>query len=266
MTIPYVFIFDIDGTMIGDIRPQVVVYDILNEIKHLTKGTKKLYESSDFEYKLKNGIVRPYLINFINDIKKQYHYVEFFIYTASQNQWALYLIKAIEKALDIQFNRPIFTRNDCMYINGEYRKSLARIKGRIFKTLKRKYSDYQPSLMKDHIVMIDNSKVFQPNDENIIYCPTYTFKYPENLPAIISREIYEKYYKIINKYTSHIPLTSNYLKFQKYYYQNYINDLIKMKTTDDRFWILLKDILINKNIVSFDSRTIKYINMKIQDT
>jgi hypothetical protein len=263
--IPYIFIFDIDGTLIGDITPQVMIYDILQDIrKHNTKDKLKV---EDIHYKLKNGILRPHFKNFVDEIKKHYSPVEFFIYTASQKKWADQLIKNIEKALDIKFNRPIFSRNDCMYINGEIRKSISRIKGKIYNSLKKKYENLQIGNLTDKIMMIDNSHVFQPNDTNIVFCPTYTFKYPENIPNIITRNIYEKYFKVIyeniNKYRLSIPFTSSYLKFQKYYYQTYIRELFNMSKTEDKFWLILKDILINKNIKSFDENTIKYINNKL---
>jgi hypothetical protein len=260
--IPYIFIFDIDGTLIGDITPQVMIYDIVEEIrKHNSKEKIKI---DDIHYKLKNGILRPHFINFINDIKKHYYPAEFFIYTASQKKWAEQLIKYIEGAIDIKFNRPIFTRNDCMYINGELKKSISRIKGKIQNSLKKKYETVN---LNDRILMIDNSRVFQVNDTNIVYCPTYKFKYPENIPNIISRNIYEKYFKVIyeniSKYSLTIPFTSSYLKFQKYYYQNYIREIFNMNKSDDKFWLILKEILISKNIRTFDENSIKYINNKL---
>jgi hypothetical protein len=112
--------------------------------------------------------------------------------------------------------------------------------------------------------MIDNSNVFQPNDEHIIYCPSYTFRCPENLPAVIPQDVFEQHYKVIYRHVSHIPLTSNFLKFQRYYYQAYVNEIIRMKPRDDKFWLTLRDVILSKNIVLFDPKTIHYINAKLQ--
>jgi hypothetical protein len=264
---PYIFILDIDGTLIGDISQQVMIYDIVQEIKK-NRGIIN-FNINNLIYKLKNGIIRPHLIQFINDIKKYYQHVEFFIYTASQKKWADFLIKIIEKSLGITFNRPIFTRNDCIYINGEYKKNLFRIKGRIINCLKKKYKDLLLIDINNKLLMIDNSRVFQSVDnDSVIYCPTYSFKYPENIPCIINKELYDKYFKnihtIINRYIPNIPLTSNYIKFQRYYYPLYVNDIIQLKIIDDKFLLLLRDLLISKNIKTFDHKNVSYLNNKLQ--
>lgn len=262
---PLIFILDLDGTVIGDISQQVMLFDMLEEIKL----SKKQLDLEEFKYKLSNGLIRPYLINFINDIKAHYINVEFFIYTASKKEWAEHLVKHIESTLNIKFNRPIFTRNDCLYINNEFKKSISKIKNRIFNTLKKKPELHLLDLkdLKDRIIMIDNSKVFLEHDYNIVYCPTYSFKYPENILLIIKRSIFEKYtndiFNVIGKYVSGIPNTTSYLKFQKYYYSNYINDLNNIKKPEDKFWIYLRNLLINKNISIFDKKNIDYINRKI---
>jgi hypothetical protein len=260
---PVVFILDIDGTLIGDISQQVMMFDMLDEIK----ASKKLLDMDEFKYKLLNGLIRPYLINFINDIRAHYTYAEFFIYTASKKDWAEYLVKIIESTLNIKFNRPLFTRNDCLYINNEYKKSISKIKNRIFNTLKKRYPELQLSDLKDRMMMIDNSRVFLEHDYNIVYCPTYSFKYPENILLTIKRNIFEKYtvdiFNVISKYVSGIPITNSYLKFQKYYYSNYINDLSNMKKPEDKFWIYLRNLLITKNICAFDKKNIDYINRKV---
>ena len=265
---PYIFIFDIDGTLIGDITPQVMMYDIVQELKR--KG-KMSFDKKDLMSKLKNGIFRPHFHEFMNQITSHYGIVEMFVYTASQKKWANFLIPIIEKTFDIKFNRPIFTRDDCANINYEYIKNISKIKPRILKTLKKKYPDLTLSHLKDRIMMIDNNQVFTEKDrDKVIICPTYSFRYPENIPSKIKNDTYEKFskpiYNAIERYIKDFPFTSKYLRFERFFYQNYIQDLTRIKDAkEDKFWINLAKILTRKNIIDFDERSIRYVNKKLQD-
>jgi hypothetical protein len=264
---PYVFILDIDGTMIGDIGPQVMMYDIISELR---RGKEKIFfDTNDLIEKLKSGVVRPHLAHFISSMKRHYGAVEFFVYTASHNKWANFLIKQLEKSLGIRFNRPIFTRKDCQFINKEYKKSIKHIKGRIFNVLKKKY-DYPFHLedMADKIMMIDNNNIFPQSEQgNLIVCPTYSFKYPENIPIKITKKIYEANERslspIMNRYLN-IPIGSSYLKFQRAFYRYYINEISSMSSSHDSFWLHLTDVLIKKDIKVFNIGSLKYVSSKLR--
>ena len=143
----------------------------------------------------------------------------------------------------------------------------------VSKLKKKKYTNLHIKDLEDRILMIDNSRVFQRHEENmILYCSTYSFRYPENIPVYIKRDVYEEYYnkiyQIISRYIRTIPLTPNYLKFQRVFYSIYTNELIKMNKQEkqhDNFWLLLRNILINRHITIFDNINIKYINHKISE-
>jgi histidinol phosphatase-like enzyme len=268
---PYIFIFDIDGTLIGDITPQVMMYDIVQEIKKTTGKNTVKFDNNDLLEKLRSGIVRPHFTQFITMITEFYQDVEFYIYTASKKEWAEYIIKNIEKAYKIKFNRPIFTRNDCTNNGSEYKKNLTSIKTRIVKSLKKKYPTLTMNDLTNRTLMIDNNNVFHPNDQgNLVICPSYSYRYPENIPGQIKCQLFEKNHRsicsVINRYIINLPLTSNFLKFQKHFYQNYVDEISKTTSNnykDDTFWLQLGELLIKKNIKTLDYKTVKYINLKV---
>lgn len=267
---PIIYILDIDGTIIGDITHQVMVYDIINSIK--ASNPKFNHNIKDFQQTLRDGMIRPYFSDFIKQISYHQPNAEFFIYTASQTKWAEFLVKNIEKALSIKINRPLFTRKDCMYINGELQKSTHKIINKIKGTLRKKYNNIPINEMisSNNIIIVDNNRVFPGafDNQRLIQCPTYSFKIPENLPATFSKSLFESnykhFYEIFQRYNINIPITSNYMRFQRFFYQYYVNELAKYAQPTDKFWHYLKEIIIRKNITSFDDQSIKYINNKIQ--
>ena len=269
MNAPFIFILDIDGTLIGDISPQVMLYEMVQEMKTTSKKTAMTFDVKDLTYKLENGILRPYFKEFVELMVSQFTDVELFIYTASQKKWALFLIKHIEKTFNVKFNRPIFTRDDCVLENNTYVKSIENIKPRILSSLKRSYPKLTMDKLNNRMIMIDNSQVFRKNELwKVIICPTYDFKYPENILSKIKPEVFCANHvsicSAVIKYMNQIPFTSKFLKFERHFYKTYLQDLFKLKkVNNDTFWIQLGDIIVKKNIMSFDERSINAINIKL---
>ena len=88
---------------------------------------KKCYQSKKF-------IWDSFFIDFMNYLKKNFSNYYVFIYTASDKEWAYKEINWIEKQnKDIKFNRPIFTRQECLKEDGKYSKSITRILPKIKK-------------------------------------------------------------------------------------------------------------------------------------
>jgi hypothetical protein len=263
---PLVFVIDIDGCLLGDITPQLMLYEIINELKkHHIKISMNL---KDFQYKLKHGIVRPYFQKFIKSIKNHIPNSEFYIYTASQKQWAEFLIKNIEKALTIKFNRPIFTRDNCIIINNEFKKSLKGITPIIQKSLKKKYGIVS---LENRIVMIDNNNVLGKSEQNsLVICPSYKYYKLENLPLFIKPNIYNQHYDIINtilkKYVSiKIDNITNYENFEKAFYTYYISQInpTNNKELEDKYWYNLTKLIIIKNIKYLGHKSVEYIKKKM---
>lgn len=269
---PLIIIIDLDGTIIGDITPQIMTFDLAKNFK--MAGYKFTHDLADLRSKLKNGLVRPYFDAFLLGVSKSIP-VEFFIYTASEKSWAELVIKNIELTYNIKFNRPIFARQYCVFSekDREYKKSLSLIRPSILKFLKRKYHvSYTKQDLEKSTMIIDNSNVYHTNDQkHLLLCPTYNFKIPENVVSFIKQEQYKKHYLIINnslsKYLS-LSNTSDFNIFQRDFYRHYLLFLESqmknnIKYSQDRFWLYLRDILISKNIRKFDDVSLRYIRNKL---
>lgn len=264
LKIPLVVLLDIDGTLIGDITPQVIMYE-------LKQRAKLSYNNKSLQEKLKSGIIRPNFKMFFNDLKE--HGVEFFIYTSSEKKWAEHIVKQIEVTCDVKFNRPIFARNYCHMVNGDYKKSISTVKGAIVKTLKKKYNNITANSLKNMIMAIDNNMVYEGNDKkNLLLCDTYNFQMPENLPLTINKNIFESKHNIImNIITAYFPrlkYTNNYMKFEKQFYTEYIsaiNDTLKQRSQSsyDILFKSIRNFIIGKNITSFNENILQYLNNKL---
>ena len=70
----FIIAIDIDGTIQGDITPQVNEYTLINKI-----GLK--YNKNYLQEDYLKGLLRPFFANFIEVFKKKQPQVELFIYT-----------------------------------------------------------------------------------------------------------------------------------------------------------------------------------------
>lgn len=267
---PYIFILDIDGTMIGDITPQIILYELCLTLKdkHFKMNTR------DFENKLSNGLIRPYLDTFIRKMTETFNKCEFFIYTSAERQWTHFLIPHIEKILKIKFNRPLFTRDNCQLINGDYKKNLNNILPKISQVLYKKYGKLDRSILKEKLLIIDNnSSVYDENDKkHLISCPTYDFKIAENIPVCVSNNIYNMYsqqiLKILSRTIPQILNAQNYNTFQIEFYKFYIIFLQTIQKNNelflkDNYFSYLSNVITYKGITKFTYKTVLYLQRKM---
>ena len=264
---PIVFVIDIDGCLVGDITPQLILYEMAAELKK--HNIKIPINMKEFHDKLKSGIVRPHFIDFYKQMKRDIPDVEFFIYTASQKKWAEYLVKNIEKSLNISFNRPLFTRDNCILMNKECKKSLRIIKPFIIKTLKKKHG-YIESL-DNKILMIDNTNVFHDYDQkSLLLCRTYKYHNLDNIPIIIKENIYNTNKSILNnilkKYINIPYEPHNYQDFEKLFYSYYVSQITDENNNElsDKFWYMLTRIITEKTIRYFSPKAVEYLNRKLK--
>jgi len=238
----HIFLIDLDGTIIGDITPQIIMW----ELSRNNKGGIK-FDTKGLQDKLKNGnIVRPFFIDFVKYVQSLDHLI--YIYTASETTWANFIISQIEKVFHIKFERPIFTRKDCKLLNSQFIKSIKFISKSLQRSLKKKNVIYQDILK--HITIIDNTHVYNPSDQNnLVICPSYSYRHPENIASQISLEQFSKHNHDINaiimKYVpEYNTVTTDYWSFQKRTSIYYANSITLMKQTiplikQDRFFYSL---------------------------
>ncbi len=265
--IPLVILLDIDGTLIGDITPQVILYELSNKLKGIIRFQNI---NKNIQEKLINGVVRPQFKHFFTDLSS--YGVEFFIYTASEKKWAEYIVKQIETVYNIKFNRPLFTRNNCEIINKEYKKNIAKVKPAIYKCLKKKYTSLKIEDLKNKIMAIDNNKVYNIYEsKHLLHCSTYNYFLPENIMINIPKHIFDKHTSLINNvimsYYSGFKYTTNYYKFEKQFYTKYIEDLstaLRMGQNDPDFLFkTIRNFILNKKIKTFNEYVVQYLNNKI---
>jgi hypothetical protein len=266
-TLPLVIIIDLDGTIIGDITPQIMSYELAKALK--TANVKYTFDVSEFKAKLKHGLVRPHFETFIKALTNRIPNVEFFVYTASEKSWAEFVIKNIEHTMDIKFNRPIFARNFCINQDRQYKKGLQFIFPSLLKCLKKKYGVmFSRKDLANNILIIDNNNVYQSQEhKNLIVCPSYNYRVPENIACNIKVNTFKGHNtlitSILRKYIQINP-THDFNTFQRDFYLAYVTFLEQVikhnvRYANDKFWLYLKDIIISQNISRFDERNVKYI-------
>jgi hypothetical protein len=243
-----IFILDVDNTIIGDIKPQV---NELNLIENLKLSQKKLYRQNLIS-DLKNGIIRPFFIDFINFCKE--NKIPIFIFTASTKEWINYLLPIIEKIINYKFERPIFTRQHMikkpleMICNDLIIKSINHIKPSIYKTLKKKYSYDKSNTI---IYMIDNRIDNILEKKYVLHCKSYNFLLPTNLIRSLTEEQKYIYKNRISKYLYNKEFDYTHLMIK--IYSEYLNDLklsiINNRIKNDNYWKLLTIMIKQKNII-----------------
>jgi len=238
--LPHIFVLDLDNTIIGDIKPQVMLWEIS---KASSKAAPIRFDVKSFQQKLLQGlIIRPGFYDFVKYIQSMDYLL--YVYTASEKTWANFVISHIEKALNIRFQRPIFTRKNCTYQNGSFKKNTRNILPIIMKSLKvpKKTLSHQVPRM----TIIDNLNVYHAIDQsNLVICPSYNMMHPENIGAYISPHQFKENQSAINatlhKYIDNYHPTSDYWTFQKrmsVFYVHTINDMSKHHQSDSFYPVL----------------------------
>lgn len=250
-------LLDMDGTMIGNISPAVCEYDIIRtlEPKKLNVLRKELVS------RLKYGPVRPHLEAFCKRVAA--HGVHLFVYTASEDQWAKFLIPCIEKAIGFTFHRPYFTRSNChMLPNGDFRKSIENVAGIIFKKVKHDGNGVPLSVteLKERTILIDNHPdilLSKMEEKRLVTCPTYNYWYVYDVLSNLSIEtLHARFHRAsaIMKRYGMLPqdADASHMTFQQFMskYYGHLSMLMKHSYSEnvnglkhDRWWHHLQDRL-----------------------
>lgn len=197
---PFILIFDIDNTVIGDCslltKEAKLIEYIYNTCKKNGDHNCKYIKGIDMQKELKSGLLRPNIKDFIKFCNNKFKNVEIFFYTGSSYYWTnSSLGPNIEKALNIKINRPFFTKENMITTLANLEKSLANIFPLITKSLEKKY----PVMKNDNDVdyIIKNRTIFIDDIKNNTYtyenrqfvCPRYNY-----WPAYdVSKKIVKKY-------------------------------------------------------------------------
>ena len=273
--LPYIFILDIDHTIIGDVLSIHNEYELLNIISY------KLNKSIDIVDELNDGLLRPYFKDFIQFIKTKYDNIELFVYTGGSHRWVNNaIIPNIEKAINTNINKPYFTRENMN--NDEYDKILGNIYDVIIDNLKSKYpllnqDKYIKYVFNNQLIFIDDIKNnLKDYPEKQILCPKY--KYIDYYDVIKKIKIkYDIKDEVFNStkllsycndneipiYNENGSLLQKNKKYQmllnKYYKKKY--SLFNNEYIKDTFFKTL--IFIMKSFKSLNNKKIELINKKL---
>ena len=273
---PYIFVIDLDGTIIGNCTYQCDIYNIMELMKLYNKKELNKYKilcdkSLNNSYNNKSLLMRPHFFYFIQSMKKIYQRSYFYIYTASEKKWANKEIAIIEKNNNFKFDRPLFTRDNCILDNeGIIKKSIAKILPLIKKNIKTP-SSYD---IRKHLLIIDNNPTFIDYKDNLLICPSYNYIKFNNLLDIFSEEINNNNIKnYINKLAKEQRICRIYEgdayleKIYKWLYKKCkkINKY-NSKYVNDTFWKDLVILIKNYSIKHYNSKNIEIIQKSIANT
>ena len=266
---PYIFIIDLDGTIIGDCNYQCDLYNIIELVKKyrmkgLNQYTALCNKYLNESYSEKSLLVRPHFFTFINAMKKLYPSSYFYIYTASEKKWANKEIAIIEKHNNFKFDRPLFARDNCIMDKyGNIKKSVSKILPLISKTIKIP-NNYDIS---KRLLIIDNNPTFIDYTDNLLICPSYNYmkfydlretlpnyNKCEELKSYVNRLVKEQRLGKISKKPENLEKTYKWL-YKKCKKINKYNS----KYDGDTFWKDLAVLIKHYNITSYSPKIIAEI-------
>jgi hypothetical protein len=277
--LPYIFVLDWDGTIVGKVDFQSHSFNVRNVLKKHGFKAKAPAEKIPKAFHGSSKLIRPSFATFVKTMQRFFPEVYFFIYTASERQWALQEIHWVEQSLDIQFQRPIFTRDDCvMDGSGNYRKSLMRIYPRICRaiTKQRPLTQTEKEYILNHqLIVVDNNAVYTDKTDRLLLCPHYNYAVFEHLLELIPHEardhpdIQQLIYSLVNqgamcpvaKHDDDMhALSSTYLWLAARC--KAVVDVNKAYLNDD-FWKHLRKLIIQNELKRFTSSVIKQLQEAI---
>jgi hypothetical protein len=272
--IPLVVLLDLDGTIIGNISPQVCEWELL--MQHAPKRMKQFKEN--LHSQLHQGLLRPHFISFIDFMKHNYNNAEIFIYTASESKWAHVIIACIEQLTGITFNRPLFTRANCIATSSDLKKSFDKVIPLMYNKLKHNYSIDTQASLKQHIIMVDNYHevlVSGSQERRLVKCPTYSFTCFYDVLRLLDEEVVKTNYLVISETLVSYKMFPNISSSQAYSYEVFkvlyfemlasnVKNSIKQNSIQDSFWQQLMQSMSKIDSSQFKDSTIKHINQRIK--
>lgn len=279
MALPYIFVLDWDGTIAGKVDFQSQQFTLHNALRKLGFKVQRTNPIPAAFYP-NSKLIRPGFQQFIKHMR---HFlapseVYFFVYTGSERTWAQQEIAWVEKTHGIQFQRPLFTRDNCtVEPGGAYRKSLGSIFPKIIRSIS-KNRTFSPAekhtILDKHTIIIDNNAVYNDMTDKLLLCPDYDYAVFENLLHGLPAEAknHPDVQKIIFSFVNSgalCPLSKDnddpmWALARQYGWLaakcKAIID-VNMKYESDDFWAYLSRIIIKNNIKQFTPLVIS----KMQD-
>lgn len=268
--LPLIFLFDMDHTIVGNCEWQVARYD-------LSRKLAQKHDVNKLKFELENGLLRPHFESCFKLIRTKYPNAEIYVFTAAEKNWAHVMITSIEKMLGIQFNRPIFSRENCVNEDGILKKHIGKLAPAIYRKLKTSYKLSHISQLKKQIILVDNNMVIGPHDSHrFVQCNSYVYAVPCDVFAAIPSTIMESNINnvltVLRRYPlfSKLALSTDIFKLYACYY-TFLAEAYKQSSSSiqraqrekDVFWLLMERIFRNHNVRSFNQKVVNYINKNV---
>lgn len=198
---PLLVFVDIDGTVVGDVEPQLTQYQLLVQSNSAESTRKKLATLRGKAFRdqvvlqLADGLLRPGFGAFCLECARRG--VPVFLYTASQDSWARFLAPLLVRAARMQLRSSGATASDEASIkiaklyarrwcrprpDGTYGKSIALVGEDAIATLRRtgriSAGAAAATRLLDRCILIDNSpRVLTSSAETarLVVVPTYEY-------------------------------------------------------------------------------------------
>lgn len=249
--VPLVVILDLDRTLVGNTTSLISHWLIMKQYGLQDDARSHIIEC------LKEGVARPYFMEFIKNMKHEYKNVEYFIYTASSDEWAKIIIECFEELYNIHFNRPIFARQShCVFGF----KLLISVIPDIVECINSKYvSKHTYEEIRDKIVIFDDCPfVYEDHDDmkKVIQCPAYKQSAFIDTLSYFPIEIKQIYYHHMADYLKiYMSFDSNDLKSYDDFIKKYEKSLkqdIEYNIESVEYW---KNFDVTKISKRFNNRS-----------
>lgn len=241
---PFVFLLDLDGTMQGNVLPQLNEYELHEAMRAHDKRVK--YSVNQLLSDMTRGLIRPHLRKALVDIKAKHPEVEFFVYTASSDQWAKFLLPKIMRFLfksgDDVVNPMFLARSDCLPTG---MKSLANVRPKVARALRAKY----PHATFKHMYLVDNSFVLHEQEApRLIHCPTYDYKVVNCPLRNFSPQVIERHFRHLSMLLLREPSKSKLHFIRKYYnraFKEFVEtDANNARYANDTYWLRFRAVFM----------------------
>lgn len=271
--LPLIIILDWDGTIAGKVDYQSYKHTLHEYYK---KNGLKSPQQCSKAFSPNTHLIRKGFSSFIRDLKSFYqNNIYFFIYTASERKWALKEIQWVEQSHGIQFQRPLFTRDDCISNgDGSYNKSILKIFPRVLRSIgKHTLTKVEKEeVLHRRLMIIDNNKVYNDMETNLLLCPDYGFTIFEDIMTDVP--VSHMQTPQVNRFImsliregcicpifpdEHDINKSIYLKYNWLASKCQAITKENKKYIEDTFFKDLKRLIINNNLTTFTPKIIRQL-------
>lgn len=186
--LPIIFVLDMDKCIVGNTDYLSSYSHLVNDFIFLNCKHKKL--SQEICSKIDKDIwkkdippyfFRPYLKEFIEEIRKIFPTSEFFIFSAGTMNYVNKFIPIVEEFIDFKFHRPLLTRDDItLSVNHKLAKEVRGFMEQFLKTIKSKYPKIdlianQDFIYDNRLIIIDDIPEFWNDNPKLVKCSPYEY-------------------------------------------------------------------------------------------